>query len=424
MNKLYIGDNLTILRTFDKDTLDCIVTDPPYLTKNTRLTYTDSKTEDQWIDFIKERLIECKRVMKPTATLLIHIDEKMMVELQIVLHEVFGKKNKICTFVWKKRNTASSQSKFCNIKHEYIIAYAKDIKKCKWNGVPSTNVEGGSYYNKQDEDGSFITVQHRITGGKQQVTLDRKDNNQQYPLYYKEEGLQHHSGFLKESVDKDNRQYPLYIDDGINKAQRLDKVSKTERNPDTRPNATFPIYTDKVKISLTPFPGCIEIRPMNGTQAGCWRCIPATCQKLIDANMLIIKNSKIYQKQYAHLKFDKKSGTLIPHERTLPIHTLLQGDQYPSNSKSNSEIKGIFGKTAFTYAKPLDLIKNLLKVISNENDTVLDIFAGSGTTGQAAFELKRNFILCQLDENDIPSLTKIRLDKTVGSDNYEIIEVK
>ena len=47
--------------------------------------------------------------------------------------------------------------------------------------------------------------------------------------------------------------------------------------------------------------------------------------------------------------------------------------------------------------KPIDLCKFLINKSSNPNDTVLDCFMGSGTTGVACQELNRNFIGIELD---------------------------
>jgi site-specific DNA-methyltransferase (adenine-specific) len=41
----------------------------------------------------------------------------------------------------------------------------------------------------------------------------------------------------------------------------------------------------------------------------------------------------------------------------------------------------------------------LIKKHSNENDTVLDCFAGSCSTGIAALNTKRNFIGCEIDKD-------------------------
>jgi adenine-specific DNA-methyltransferase len=57
--------------------------------------------------------------------------------------------------------------------------------------------------------------------------------------------------------------------------------------------------------------------------------------------------------------------------------------------------------------KPVRLIKQLIEFVGDENATILDFFAGSGTTGQAVLELNKNdagtrkFILCTNDEGNI-----------------------
>jgi site-specific DNA-methyltransferase (adenine-specific) len=50
-------------------------------------------------------------------------------------------------------------------------------------------------------------------------------------------------------------------------------------------------------------------------------------------------------------------------------------------------------KTGYPTQKPLNLLKRIITASSQPGDTVLDFFAGSGTTGAAAHELGRNFIL-------------------------------
>ena len=49
--------------------------------------------------------------------------------------------------------------------------------------------------------------------------------------------------------------------------------------------------------------------------------------------------------------------------------------------------------------KPLQLMDRLVKVFTNENDTVLDFTMGSGTTGVACVQNNRSFIGIELDEN-------------------------
>lgn len=50
--------------------------------------------------------------------------------------------------------------------------------------------------------------------------------------------------------------------------------------------------------------------------------------------------------------------------------------------------------------KPLDLMEYLIATYSNEGETVLDNCAGSGTTGLAAKNLSRNYIMIENDETN------------------------
>ena len=71
---------------------------------------------------------------------------------------------------------------------------------------------------------------------------------------------------------------------------------------------------------------------------------------------------------------------------------------------ATEEIKTWLGSKAFPYPKPMSLVKGLLSQATKPDDTVLDFFAGSGTTGQAVLELnaedqgQRRFILCSSTE--------------------------
>ena len=60
--------------------------------------------------------------------------------------------------------------------------------------------------------------------------------------------------------------------------------------------------------------------------------------------------------------------------------------------------------------KDIKIIKHLVELLSNENDTVLDPFMGSGTTGVACKNLNRNFIGIELDENYF-NIAKERIEK-------------
>jgi site-specific DNA-methyltransferase (adenine-specific) len=54
-------------------------------------------------------------------------------------------------------------------------------------------------------------------------------------------------------------------------------------------------------------------------------------------------------------------------------------------------------KTGYPTQKPVGILERIIRASSNPGDIVLDFFAGSGTTGEVAFRLGREFIL--IDNN-------------------------
>ncbi|SDI63709.1 DNA-methyltransferase [Natribacillus halophilus] len=70
--------------------------------------------------------------------------------------------------------------------------------------------------------------------------------------------------------------------------------------------------------------------------------------------------------------------------------------------------------------KPLALMEHFIRLMSNQNDTILDTFMGSGTTGVAAKKLGRNFIGCEIEKNYYEAAKK-RIDEQASDDN--IIEI-
>ena len=75
-------------------------------------------------------------------------------------------------------------------------------------------------------------------------------------------------------------------------------------------------------------------------------------------------------------------------------------------------------KTGYPTQKPLGVLERIVKVHSNPGDTVLDFFAGSGTTGEAAARNGRRFVL--VDSN--PEAARV-MAKRLGGDGVECVGV-
>lgn len=95
-------------------------------------------------------------------------------------------------------------------------------------------------------------------------------------------------------------------------------------------------------------------------------------------------------------------------------------DKQGMNSDATQELKDIFGVAkVFTHPKPVELLCNIIKISCTKDATILDFFAGSGTTAQAVLELnkedggQRKFILCTNNENNICDEITYQRVKTV-----------
>ena len=104
---------------------------------------------------------------------------------------------------------------------------------------------------------------------------------------------------------------------------------------------------------------------------------------------------KVYIKQYQYV-----DNCDNPYIRTIPYRALIDF----SNGLGSIECSNLIGSNVFSYPKPSDLIKHLLKIASNKNSIILDFFSGSGSTAHAVMKLNaedgghRKFIMVQLPE--------------------------
>lgn len=105
---------------------------------------------------------------------------------------------------------------------------------------------------------------------------------------------------------------------------------------------------------------------------------------------------KFFFKSNGVLQYQKEKGTLHPK-------SIIEGFTTKSGSK---EVLSLFGKAYFDFPKPPKLIYDIAEYITKKdnNDIILDFFAGSGTTAQAVIELNENdkgnrkYICVQLPE--------------------------
>lgn len=91
-----------------------------------------------------------------------------------------------------------------------------------------------------------------------------------------------------------------------------------------------------------------------------------------------------------------------------PVETIWYNKDVESNRQAIALLKNIFGsEKIFTNPKPIKLIKRIVSIVGGSNSTILDFFAGSGTTLHATMQLNeedgghRQCILVTNNENNI-----------------------
>ena len=127
----------------------------------------------------------------------------------------------------------------------------------------------------------------------------------------------------------------------------------------------------------------------------------------LDNNFIVFKKNKekwaVYCKRYQNVDNNNKSV-----DRTTPYRNLITSDLF-NTAQGTAELANIFNIRPFAFPKPSGLVKFLLSttVTTLHNATILDFFAGSGTTLHATMLLNaedgghRKCILVTNNENNI-----------------------
>ncbi len=229
------------------------------------------------------------------------------------------------------------------------------------------------------------------------VSSDHKisQNHNYHLLYSKNDDKNNFGGF---AIDKDEYENP---DDDPRGPWKLVPIDANKPGGDTYYPVTNPNTGE-------------EYYPPNGRS---WSVNSDKFQELLDDGRILFG----------------KTGEAGPQRKLFYNERIERGDvktpisfwDGPETTKDGtSEIMSLFGEKVFDYPKPVETIKELI-FISNKGKklTVLDYFAGSGTTGHSALRINKQFpkdvsyILVEMGKY-FSSVLKPRIQKVVFSDNW------
>lgn len=99
-NRLIFGDNLLGLRALEQEftgKVKCIYIDPSYNAGNAFEHYDDGVEHSIWLTLMRDRLMILRALLREDGFLCCHIDDSEGHYLKVLLDEIFGRTNYLCT---------------------------------------------------------------------------------------------------------------------------------------------------------------------------------------------------------------------------------------------------------------------------------------------------------------------------------------
>ncbi|MCP5494104.1 MAG: site-specific DNA-methyltransferase [Leptospiraceae bacterium] len=334
------GDNLLALNSLvkmfenkpEEEKVKCIYIDPPYNTGSAFEHYDDNLAHSEWLTMMRDRLVLMRKLLREDGSIFVQIDDKEQAYLKVLLDEVFGRQNFICTFIWEARSGQGNTVGHIAESHEYIIAFARNKSFLNYNKIQKISEEG----NYSDEKGTYKREQLRQWG--------QGDKREDRPSMF----------------------FELIAPDG---------------------KKVFPKRKD-------------------GTE-GRWRVGKEKIQELVKNNDIeFVKDENNQWQVYKKIRSGKISYSAYT--------TLLLGIGTASNA--TIDLKKIFTEKVFATPKPEALIQHLITISTEEEEIILDCFAGSGATLATAHKLNRKWIGIEIG-NHADNIIIPRLKKVVNGDD-------
>lgn len=311
------------------------------LTTNTEAS---GRYHSDWLNFMYPRLFLARNLLKDDGVIFISIDDNEVHHLRMIMDEIFGEENFIGKIIVKSNPRGSQEPFGISTEHEYLICYGKSESSF-------SSILG---FIRKEEDREFS---YTLPDGRKARLL----------------GLRKRGGDWKRT-DRPNMFYPFYVNPN-DLTVSLEKTNNhTVEILPIRPDGEESRWTWGVKTAKSRITELVakELKRNGNVTYNIFRIDP------LSSDDGVMKREKLKS------IFDEKEFN-YQHAR-----------QYIKDLFGNSEL--------FDFPKPPELIIKLLQATDDKNCLVVDFFAGSGTTGQAVYDINcadkgnRRFILIQLDE--------------------------
>lgn len=190
INKLYCGDNLQIMHEMSDESVDLIYLDPPFFSgKNYEVIWGDKAEirsfDDRfeggimvYIEWMKDRLKEMHRILKPTGSIYLHVDWHAVHYLKVEMDRIFGMNNFRNEITWKRYGgVKNNATKKFSVQVDNILYYVKGDKYTfymPYRPLSESHVEKKYIY--KDDDGRKYAKSwgrtYQLTGENKKLYLD------------------------------------------------------------------------------------------------------------------------------------------------------------------------------------------------------------------------------------------------------------
>lgn len=395
-NLIIEGDNYDALRwlrmTYSRR-VKCIYIDPPYNTGNKDWVYNDHYIDKNdryrhstWLEFLFQRLNLARDLLSNDGVLLVSISDENRAILELMMDEALPGM-RLGTLTWRTRQGSNAdQGSFLSSDHEHILVY----------GYPDFRFSGNekSYemYSNPDSDPNGDWRKSDLTLGFNYIERP----NLYYPLRDPETDIWY--------IPNPNRIWVYASKDRIKKGQRLQ--TKPMEEWIERKQIVFP-EDQRVEVWNTMDELLAAIRAGDVPKSG---RTPILREDLPNLDFWVGRKVGFGVPAFKRYKKDLRNPTqplsswITPNSESETVDDGANAIISGTNDEGAKVIKDVFGSKVFNYAKPVSLIRELVKQSTSESDLVLDFFAGSATTAQAVMELNaedngsRRFIMVSSSE--------------------------
>lgn len=164
---IYEGDNLAKMGELPDTCIDMTYIDPPFNSDRiyeafwedesaTRQFVDKGKSTQEYIDYMRPRCQQIKRVLRSTGMFFYHCDWHAVHYVKVMLDEIFGEQNFVNEIIWKRQsshNDAKQGSRHLGRVHDSILVYSGGDKKYYFKHVygPYRETYVSKFYRHEDE---------------------------------------------------------------------------------------------------------------------------------------------------------------------------------------------------------------------------------------------------------------------------------